>query len=144
MFFIVLFLFFLFTELSQVHNKHICRRLLSLDSVAALSFVACQSKKAANIHNRWLSYRRRLSLGSKNDGMIVLEKGEHRNLLYSMLVFAIFLLWQATKSSARTFYYLAVKPQVTFASLSSPAVMDIRRLLALASDKVERGDACLR
>ena len=42
------------------------------------------------------------------------------------------------------FYYLAVKPQVTFASLSSPAVMDIRRLLALASDKVERGDARLR
>ena len=61
-----------------------------------------------------------------------------------LLVFALFLLWQATKSSARTFYYLAVKPQVTFASLSSPAVMDIRRLLALASDKVERGDACLR
>ena len=37
-------------------------------------------------------------------------------------------LWQATKSSARTLCYLAVKPQVTFASLSSPAVMDIRRL----------------
>ena len=31
-------------------------------------------------------------------------------------------------------------PQVTFASLSSPAVMDIRPLLALASDKVERED----
>ena len=29
--------------------------------------------------------------------------------------------------SSRTFCYLAVKPQVTFASLSSPAVMDIRR-----------------
>ena len=26
------------------------------------------------------------------------------------------------------FYYLAVKPQVSFATLSSPAVMDIRRL----------------
>ena len=26
------------------------------------------------------------------------------------------------------FYYIAVKPQVTFASLSSPAVMDVRRL----------------
>ena len=37
-------------------------------------------------------------------------------------------LWQATKSSARTLCYLAVKPQVPFASLSSPAVMDIRRL----------------
>ena len=43
-----------------------------------------------------------------------------------------------------TLPFLAVKPQVTFASLSSPAVMDIRRLLALASDKVERGDARLR
>ena len=30
--------------------------------------------------------------------------------------------------SSRTFYYFVVKPQVTFASLSSPAVMDIRRL----------------
>ena len=30
--------------------------------------------------------------------------------------------------SSRTFYSLAVKPQVTFASLSSPAVMDIRPL----------------
>ena len=38
--------------------------------------------------------------------------------LYSLLVFALFedgLFW-------------AVKPQVTFASLSSPAVMDIRHL----------------
>ena len=30
--------------------------------------------------------------------------------------------------SSRTLCYLAVKPQVTFASLSSPAVMDVRRL----------------
>ena len=59
-------------------------------------------------------------------------------------MFALFLLWQATTSSARTDHLHTVKPQVTFASLSSPAVMDIRRLLALASDKVERGDACLR
>ena len=34
-------------------------------------------------------------------------------------------------------------PQVPFASLSSPAVMDIRPLLALASDKVEREDVFL-
>ena len=38
--------------------------------------------------------------------------------------------------SSRTFYFLAVKPQVAFASLSSPAVMDIRplrgRLLEIA------------
>ena len=31
--------------------------------------------------------------------------------------------------------------QITFALFSSPAVMGIRRLLALESDKVERGDA---
>ena len=34
-------------------------------------------------------------------------------------------------------------PQVSFASLPSPAVMDIRPLLALASDKVEREDVFL-
>ena len=34
-------------------------------SVAALDVVACQSKKAANIHNRWLSYRRLRSLRFK-------------------------------------------------------------------------------
>ena len=56
--------------------------------------------------------------------------------------------------SSRTSYKLALEPQVPFASLSSPAVMDIRRLrrrlleihrlIALTSGKVERGDACLR
>ena len=35
-----------------MHNKHAFRRLPSQASVAALDFVACQSKKAANIHNR--------------------------------------------------------------------------------------------
>ena len=87
-------------------NFRIYKRRFSQASVAALDFVACQSKKRANI-------------------------------------------WGIIKAcscspSSRTFYYLAVKPQVTFASLSSPAVMDIRRLLALASDKVERSDARLR
>ena len=38
--------------------------------------------------------------------------------LHSLLVFALF----------EDVLFLAVKPQVTFASLSSPAVMDIRRL----------------
>ena len=38
--------------------------------------------------------------------------------LHSLLVFALF----------EDGLFLAVKPQVTFASLSSPAVMDIRRL----------------
>ena len=37
----------------------------NLTSVATLDFVACQSKKAANIHNRWLSCRRQRSLRFK-------------------------------------------------------------------------------
>ena len=53
-----------------------------------------------------------------NDDKIVLEEGEHREYLYSLLVFALF----------EDGLFLAVIPQVTFASLSSPAVMDIRRL----------------
>ena len=54
----------LYVELSQMHNKHIFNRLSSQASVAALDFVACQSKKAANIHNRWLSCQRQRSLRS--------------------------------------------------------------------------------
>ena len=38
---------------------------------------------------------------------------------------------------------LHLPPQVPVASLPSPAVMDIRPLLALASDKVEREDVFL-
>ena len=38
---------------------------------------------------------------------------------------------------------LYLPPQVPVASLPSPAVMDIRPLLALASDKVEREDGPL-
>jgi len=57
---------FVAIELLQVHNKHIFKRLSSQESVAALDFVACQSKKAspkaANIHNRWLSCQRQRSL----------------------------------------------------------------------------------
>ena len=52
------------------------------------------------------------------DDKIVLEEGEHMEYLHSLLVFALF----------EDVLFLAVKPQVTFASLSSPAVMDIRRL----------------
>ena len=44
------------TELSHLIWK------FSQASIAALDFVACQSKKAANIHNRWLSCRRQRSL----------------------------------------------------------------------------------
>ena len=53
------------TELSQVHNRHIFKRLSSLASVGALDFVACLNKKAANIHNRWFSCRRQRSLRFK-------------------------------------------------------------------------------
>ena len=82
--------------------------------------------------------------GPPECGMIVLEEGEHKGpvsrLVHSfhlwtcmasthgLLMFALFLLWQATKSSARTDHLLTEKPQVAFASLSPPAVMDIRRL----------------
>ena len=59
-------------------------------------------------------------------------------------MFALFLLWQATKSSARTILPSFMGPQASLPSAAQPAVVDIRRLLALASDKVERGDACLR
>jgi hypothetical protein len=38
---------------------------------------------------------------------------------------------------------LHLPPQVPVASFPSPAVMDIRPLLALASDKVEREDGLL-
>ena len=37
-----------------------------------------------------------------------------------------------------------MEPQASLPSAAQPTVMDIRRLLALASDKVERGDAFLR
>ena len=40
----------------------------------------------------------------------------------------VFIIACLCSPSSRTSCFLAVKPQVTFASLSSPAVMDIRRL----------------
>ena len=77
---------FLETELLKVYYGH-----LSQASVAALDFVACQSKKAANIHNRWLSCRRQRSLRSSHEQYkIVLEEGEHMEYLHSLLVFALF------------------------------------------------------
>ena len=36
-----------------MHKKNVFKGISSQASVAALDFVACQSKKAANIHNRW-------------------------------------------------------------------------------------------
>ena len=65
--------------------------------------------------------------------------------IYALLAHVRPLLALASDKVEREDGHLhTVKPQVTFASLSPPAVMDIRRLLALASDKVERGDTCLR
>ena len=61
-----------------------------------------------------------------NDDKIVLEEGEHMDYLHSLLVFALF----------EDVLFLAVKPQVTFASLSSPAVMDIRRLRRRSLEKI--------
>ena len=50
--------------------------------------------------------------------------------------------------SSRTILPSSMGPQASLPSAAQPAVMDIRRLrrrsLALASDKVERGDARLR
>ena len=43
-------------------------------------------------------------------------------------MFALFLLWQATKSSARTILSSFIDPQASPPSAAQPAVMDIRRL----------------
>ena len=60
-------------------------------SVAALDFVACLSKKAANIHNRWLSCRRQRSLRSPHGQYkIVLEEDEHMGPIKTLLMFALF------------------------------------------------------
>ena len=66
------------TELSQVHNKHIFNWLSFLDSVAALDFVACQSKKAA----KPAVQRMMVSSSSKRANIW--------NILHSLLVFALF------------------------------------------------------
>ena len=90
-------------------------------AVAALDFVACQSKNAANIHNRWLSCRRQRSLRPPHGQYkIVLEEGEHIGAIKTLLMFALF--------EDVFVFILTAQPQVTFASLSSPAVMDVRRL----------------
>ena len=79
------------TELSHLKWK------FSQASVVALDFVACQSKKRANIGNICLAC--------------------------------------LCSPSSRTIYFLVVRPHVTFASLSSPAVMDIRRLRRRSPEK---------
>ena len=72
------------------------------------------------------------------------KEGEHKQTVQIFNMFALFLLWQATKSSERTILPSFFEPQASLPSAAQPAVMDIRRLLALASDKVERGDAFQR
>ena len=51
-------------------------------------------------------------------------------------MFALFLLWQATKSSARTILSSFVDLQDPQASAAQPAVMDIRRLRRRFLEKV--------
>ena len=94
-------------------------------SVLALDFVACQSKKRANIHNRWLSSRRLRSLRSP---MMMVEPSSKRANIWGMFTACL------RSPSSRTSCRLSCEnPQVTFASLSSPAVMDIRPLRGRSS-----------
>ena len=74
--------------------------------------LARASSKRANIHNRWLSSRRLRSLRSP---MMMVESSLKRANIWGM------------------FTICCENPQVTFASLSSPAVMDIRSLRGRSS-----------
>ena len=87
-------------------NFRIKKWNLSQASVAALDFVACQSKKMANT-----------------------------SMLYNKFL---------CSPSSRTIIPSFFEPQASQPSVAQPSVMDIRRLLALASDKRERGDAIKR
>ena len=51
-------------------------------------------------------------------------------------MFALFLLWQATKSSARTILSSFMNPQASPPSAAQPAVMDIRRLWRRFLEKI--------
>ena len=51
-------------------------------------------------------------------------------------MFALFLLWQATKSSARTILSSFIDPQASPPSAAQPAVMDIRRLRRRFLDEI--------
>ena len=51
-------------------------------------------------------------------------------------MFALFLLWQATKSSARTILSSFFEPQASLPSAAQPAVMDIRRLWRRLSELI--------
>ena len=69
-----------------------------------------------------------VTCGSNASLYNVLEEGEHKQAVQKLPMFALFLLWQATKSSARTILPSFFEPQASLLSAAQPAVMDIRRL----------------
>ena len=75
------------------------------------------SSKRANIHNRWLSSRRLRSLRSP---MMRVRSSSKRANIWGM-----FTACFCSPSSRTSCLLCCENPQVTFASLSSPAVMDI-------------------
>ena len=60
--------------------SHTSHTVVSLAHVAVIGFAACQSKKAANVLNRWWSERseRNLRIGYLLTSTLVLEEGEHK------------------------------------------------------------------
>ena len=92
------------------------------DNPFLLPVPACKraSSKRANIHNRWLSSRRLRSLRSP---MMRVRSSSKRANIWGM--FAACFCSPSLRTSCLLF---CENPQVTFASLSSPAVMDIRPL----------------
>ena len=94
------------------------------DNPFLLPVPACKrsSSKRANIHNRWLSSR------SLRSPMMMVEPSSKRANIWGMFTACL------RSPSSRTSCRLSCEnPQVTFASLSSPAVMDIRPLRGRSS-----------
>ena len=71
-----------------------------------------------------------------DDDIMVLYNNKNASLLEKKLKLS------GCSPSSRTLCYLAVKPQVPFASLSSPAVMDIRRLRRRSDKRESRARRC--
>ena len=97
------------------------------DNPFLLPVPACKrsSSKRTNIHNRWLSSRR---LRSLRPPMMMVEPSSKRANIWGMFTARL------RSPSSRTSCRLSCEnPQVTFASLSSPAVMDIRPLRGRSS-----------
>ena len=124
-----------------------CYEYLSQANVAALDLTAGQSNKAVNL--KQASPRSTLSLARARRRRISITAGwaaegsEACGLLTNNIKSSSKRanIWRTFKAclcspSSRTFYCLSVKPQVTFASLSSPAVMDIRRLRRRSLEKI--------